>query len=346
MEEKKTNQIFKSDSISLSRFINKCLYDKELGFYQNNKIGSHFTTSPEISQAFGECVAIFLFKISSELGISKFLELGPGNGTLMSDVIRTLSKLSKKEFVFSLYEKSSFLKKIQLKTLTRYESKKIKILSLQNLKLKKQPYLFFCNEFFDALPINQIEKNDNLLFEKRVQYKDGKFQWKKYLIKNKNLSFLSNGETWEYSPLTNLYIKKILNHIKEFGGGFLVIDYGPYIKKKISTIQAIYKSKKCNIFDYPFFSDITYHFDFLNLKKHSEKFNLKFYGPINQRQFLYFNGINERINSLINHTQDNNVKIKLSKQFHRLTDPKGMGELFKFVFISKNDLNLSYFKKL
>ena len=84
----------------------------------------------------------------------------------------------------------------------------------------------------------------------------------------------------------------------------------------------------------------------MNLKEHSEKFNLKFYGPINQRQFLYFNGINERINSLINHTQDNNDKIKLSNQFHRLTDPKGMGELFKFVFISKNDLNLSYFKKL
>ena len=59
-------------------------------------------------------MAIFLFKISSELGISKFLELGPGNGTLMSDIIRTLSKLSKKEFLFSLYEKSSFLKKIQL----------------------------------------------------------------------------------------------------------------------------------------------------------------------------------------------------------------------------------------
>jgi SAM-dependent MidA family methyltransferase len=38
--------------------------------------------------------------------------------------------------------------------------------------------------------------------------------------------------------------------------------------------------------------------------------------------------------------------MKLSKQFNRLTDPKGMGELFKFVFISKNDLNLSYFKKL
>ena len=195
------------------------------------------------------------------------------------------------------------------------------------------------------MPLNQIEKKNGLLFEKRIKYTDGKFEWKEYLIKNKTINFLSNGDIWEHSPLTNLYIKKILNHIKKFGGGFLVIDYGPYVKKRISTIQAIYKSKKCDILDFPFFSDITYHFDFLNLKKFSENFNLKFHGPINQRQFLYFNGINERINTLINQTEDNDVKKTLSMQFHRLTDPSGMGELFKFVFISKNDLDFPYFKR-
>ena len=31
-------------------------------------------------------------------------------------------------------------------------------------------------------------------------------------------------------------------------------------------------------------------------------------------------------------------------EFHRLTDPLGMGELFKFVFISKKDFNFPYFK--
>ena len=346
MEKKKIKEIFKGDSISLSRFMHKCLYDKDLGFYQNNKIGSHFTTSPEISQTFGECIAIFLFRISHDLGVTKFLELGPGNGTLMSDIIRTISKLSKKDFFFFLYEKSNFLKEIQLKTLAKYNSEKTKILSIQNLRLKKKPYLFFCNEFFDALPLNQIEKKNNLLFEKRIKYRNGKFKWEEYFIENKNLNFLSNGDIFEHSPLTNLYIKRILKHVKKFGGGFLVIDYGPYVKKKISTIQAIYKSTKCDILDYPFFSDITYHFDFSNLKKFTEDFNLKFHGPINQRQFLYFHGINERINTLINQTQDNDVKMKLSKQFHRLTDPSGMGELFKFAFISKNDLDLPYFKRL
>ena len=141
MEKSKIKEIFKGESISLSRYMHKCLYDKDLGFYQNNKIGTHFTTSPEICQTFGECVAIFLFRISNDLEINKFLELGPGNGTLMSDIIRTISKISKKKFFFYLYEKSNFLKKIQSKTLAKYNSKKTEILSIQNLKLKKKPYL-------------------------------------------------------------------------------------------------------------------------------------------------------------------------------------------------------------
>ncbi|MFL2650267.1 MAG: hypothetical protein ACJ0FZ_02635 [Alphaproteobacteria bacterium] len=77
-----------------------------------------------------------------------------------------------------------------------------------------------------------MKKKNDLLFEKRIKYTNGKFEWKEYLIENKNINFLSNGDILEHSPLTNLYIKKILNHIKKFGGGFLVIDYGPYVKKK------------------------------------------------------------------------------------------------------------------
>ena len=50
----------------------------------------------------------FYVEYSNSTGISSFLELGPGNGTLMSDVIRTISSLSKEEFEFYLYEKSRY----------------------------------------------------------------------------------------------------------------------------------------------------------------------------------------------------------------------------------------------
>ena len=54
-------------SISLSRYINLCLYEKNIGYYHNKKIGSDFTTSPEISQMFGECIAIFMVSVLKKL---------------------------------------------------------------------------------------------------------------------------------------------------------------------------------------------------------------------------------------------------------------------------------------
>ena len=141
MVDKRIQRFFDKRSLSLSRFIHLCLYDKSLGFYQKNKINTHFTTAPEVSQVFGECLGIFMLNISNSTGISSFLELGPGNGTLMSDVIRTISSLSKEEFEFYLYEKSRYLRYIQSHKLKSQMSSKSKIETLKNLKLLQEKKL-------------------------------------------------------------------------------------------------------------------------------------------------------------------------------------------------------------
>ena len=87
-------------------------------------------------------------------------------------------------------------------------------------------------------------------------------------------------------------MKIICNHIKKYGGGLLVFDYGPFKKGNIDTLQALYRSKKCGIFDHPFESDITYHVNFEQMIKISNEYKLKSYGPISQRKFLFYHGIN------------------------------------------------------
>ncbi len=151
--------LLKSNHISLSRFINLCLYKKNQGFYQKNKIGTHFITSPEVSQLFGECIAIFFLIILKKYKVSTFCELGPGNGTLMKDLISTFKKFTNDQISFNLYEKSRFLKSLQLENLTHLNSKYFKIKSLSKLKFNKEPIFFFCNEFFDALPYKSIRKS-------------------------------------------------------------------------------------------------------------------------------------------------------------------------------------------
>jgi cyclopropane-fatty-acyl-phospholipid synthase len=346
MEKIIKKKLESNNSISLSRFMNLCLYKKNIGFYEQNIIGSHFLTSPEISQVFGECIALFFLTTLSSLKLNNFIELGPGNGTLMVDIVRTFSNLSNEKFNFFLYEKSNYLKKIQEDTLKDYHSEKSKIIQLNKLKLEKKPYMFFCNEFFDALPINQYLKKEDNVYEKRIIFQENKPQF--LYKKNNDIKFnnLSNGEIIEYSPLTNLYLRKIFKHIKNYGGALLIFDYGPFEKKLISTLQAIYKSEKCGIFDYPYNSDMTYHVDFNNIKKISKEYKLEYLGPITQKQFLFFYGINERTYNLSLKTKSKQKRENLFSQFKRLTDPNGMGDLFKCVFITKNNMKLPSFSKI
>ena len=167
----------------------KCLYDK-VRLIKNNYSLCNFSGDA----SFWRMYSYILYKVSFDLGINKFLELGPGNGTLMSDIVRTISKLSDKKFHFYLYEKSFFLKKTQSKTLARFKSKEKRIFSINNLKLKKKPYIFFCNEFFDSLPLNQIEKKNNSTLRKRVSYSNKQFKLQNNLIHDESFNFLSNNE--------------------------------------------------------------------------------------------------------------------------------------------------------
>ena len=60
LKKKKINLLLANHkSISISRFINLSLYENNRGYYKTKKVGEDFITSPQISQMFGECIAIF-----------------------------------------------------------------------------------------------------------------------------------------------------------------------------------------------------------------------------------------------------------------------------------------------
>ncbi len=77
-------------------FWNLVLFDPAAGYYTSrDPIGADgdFTTAPEISQMFGELLAAWAFAAWDGLGRPSpftFAEAGPGRGTLMADMLRTL----------------------------------------------------------------------------------------------------------------------------------------------------------------------------------------------------------------------------------------------------------------
>ena len=65
----------------------------------------------------------------------------------MKDLILIFEKFINSRLFFSLYEKSEYLRNIQLEKLNKLNSDKCSIISLKNLKLKKEPYFFFVMNF-------------------------------------------------------------------------------------------------------------------------------------------------------------------------------------------------------
>ena len=103
------------------------------------------------------------------------------------------------------------------------------------------------------------------------------------------------------------------------------------------------KKKKSYFLNNPYDSDITYHVDFEKIKQQAIQAGLIFYGPITQKKFLFFNGINERFIKLSKTLQTKEQLKILNSQFTRLTDARGMGNLIKCTFITKKKIELSFF---
>ena len=85
--------------MSLARFMELGLMHPEHGYYSTkDKIfnkGGDFTTSPEISQMFGESLGIWVIQAMQNVygGTENPLtitEIGPGSGLMMCDILRTV----------------------------------------------------------------------------------------------------------------------------------------------------------------------------------------------------------------------------------------------------------------
>ena len=87
------SKIAKKGRIDVSQFMEFCLSGNNGYYIKNEVIGkkNDFITAPEISQMFGEVLGAFLMNFWNENINNEFnlIELGPGTGTLIIDILRT-----------------------------------------------------------------------------------------------------------------------------------------------------------------------------------------------------------------------------------------------------------------
>jgi NADH dehydrogenase [ubiquinone] 1 alpha subcomplex assembly factor 7 len=330
-----------SKKIPIDKFISNALYDKNYGYYSKNipfgKNGD-FITSPGISSLFSEMIALWIVAFWEHLGkpkIFNIVELGPGSGQMCA----TLVKVFKKFPIFFnsanifLYEKSKTLKDLQKNNLKYEKINWIKKFS----KIKKGPVIFLGNEFFDAMPIKQFKKINNILYEKYVKLESNskittifKKTDTKITKELKKYNLLKKHSFIEFPKQGLAELDLITNTIKKLSGGLLLIDYGFLKQQNKNTLQSIKNHKQNMIFNNVGDADITSLVDFSLLESYLGKKKLRVNNIVTQEFFLKKMGIINRA-EMVSQKMNFKEKTDLYLRLQRLLNSKQMGKLFKVI---------------
>ncbi|KAI4366664.1 hypothetical protein MLD38_022511 [Melastoma candidum] len=325
---------FRGGPISVAEYMEEVLTNPKAGFYMNRDVfggGGDFVTSPEVSQMFGEMIGIWTMCVWEQMGQPKrvnLVELGPGRGTLMADLLRGSSKF--KHFTQSLnihmVECSPTLRKIQHQTLKCIDEESVqkgKVSSLSGSPVSWHstldevpsgvPTIIIAHEFYDALPVHQFQRTPRGWCEKMVDIQeDSSFRFVLSPHPTPATLYLMKRFKWaageEVSELNHVEIcpeaidltQAIAKRVGSDGGGALIIDYG--LNKLVSdSLQAIRKHKFVNILDDPGSADLSAYVDFTAIRHSAEEVSgdVSVHGPITQSQLLGALGINFRVEALL-----------------------------------------------
>ena len=344
------NSIKSLGSITLKDFLNVVLYHERFGYYsKENIIGKKgdFITAPEISQVFGEIICYSLLLSSNKLEQTKsmsLVELGPGRGFLIQDILRTLKKLN-----LTLYQKikSIFFLENYKKYLNYLKNVHTKTIIIDDIgKIPDNYNIIFANEFFDALPVRQYIYKKKKWHEILITLNSAEkfiFSTAKEPVRI-NYFFPEDpvdNYTFEYSEYMINILSFILKKIEKYGGVFFIIDYDRDTNQKDATLSSIKNHKKTGIFDDLGNCDISHSPDFSLIEKVCKNYKCSIFGPHRQSVFLQKYGINERIDYLIKKNTALSNELLLQKE--RLIGKKFMGDIFKVMIITDQQQKYNFF---
>lgn len=288
-----------------------------------------FTTAPEISQMFGEMVGIWIADLWSRAGSPAFryVELGPGRGTLAADAIRTMARFGCKPIGIHLVETSPALRAAQLARLPAAAHH-----DAVDALPGDAPLLIVANEFFDALPIHQYVRVADGWRERMVERRDGVLAPVAGDIPAEGAvpaALRSRPESTivETAPASAAIMQRCAFRLARQGGSMLAIDYGYSGPAAGDTLQAVKAHRFVDPFTDPGEIDLTAHVDFTALAEAAHGAGVSVSALATQGDWLRRLGIDARLRSLAAAAPARADDLK--GQRDRLVGAQAMGDLFK-----------------
>ena len=291
-------------------------------YYAQRDPFADFTTSPEISQIFGELLGAWAATTWTLLGKPDpvlLIEAGPGRGTLMADAHRTITRVA------PAFARALHIHFIETSPRLRAEqAKRVEHATWHDRieDIPAGPTILLANEFLDALPIRQFERQSGLWSERHVVAST--FVTLPCAAID---SELPDGAILEIGDAAQTWTATLARRLAREGGTALVIDYGYAEPACTDTLQALRHGKPADPLVQPGTADLTAHVDFAGLATTAARHGVTAWGPVGQGAFLQTLGLQARLAHLT--AMHPHRAAEFAAAADRLCSPGAMGTLFK-----------------
>jgi NADH dehydrogenase [ubiquinone] 1 alpha subcomplex assembly factor 7 len=340
-------------SMPVAQYMGLCLTHPEHGYYTTrDPFGARgdFVTAPEISQMFGELIGLWAgaaWRAMKSPHAVHVVELGPGRGTMMLDMLRAARVLPdfRRAIQLHMVEISPALERLQRQALIVCDVPVSWRRSID--EVPEGPLIVLANEFFDALPVHQavmcadgwhervvkvgeddelqfgIERDPNPLFDKLVP-SSGRAA--------------SIGDIFEWRD--DRFALELGRRVVSAGGVALILDYGHSESAIGDTVQAVRGHEFADPLGAPGSADLTAHVDFEALANAAGGMGARVHGPMRQAEFLRRLGIEQRAAALKAAAPPQHAAA-IDAALRRLTGEgrTGMGQLIKAMALSSPDIS-------
>lgn len=354
LREKIEREIRKHGPIPFARYMEMCLYDPELGYYSRpvEKFGKagDFYTSSDVHAVFGRLLARQfeeMWRVLDSPATVEVRELGPGRGLFARDVLDWAKKKFPEFFRALRYvvvEKSPALRERLRGTLSAHiaNNRAVVAAGSEQAGSERVPVIVFCNEFFDALPVEMLSDRGSL----RIDAQEGRFVESWVPATEEELAFLDH---YGVHPARGTRTEAGLAAVEEMSkiaasigrGFFLAIDYG-YTREEqlagrhLDTVMTYREhTASPNPYDAPGEQDITAHVNFTALAAAAERGGLRVHKLLTQSQFLMGIGEGNQFADAFEECRLPPERAKVALQLKHLVMPTGMGETFNVLLASK-----------
>lgn len=338
-------QIVQDGPIGLPEFFTRCLHDPRDGYYALRPdlgAGGDFITAPLVSQMFGELIGLWAVETWIRMGrpaAFRLVEMGPGDGTLMSDLLRA-GKLDPGFLAAAQVWLVEVSPPLRAKQVERLGDGPRWVERLDEIPAGA-PMILVANELLDCLPARQFVRTQDGWAERVIGLgEDGRlaFGLRALSAQSPSTGFagppppegeesLPVGAVVESSPAQAALASDIAHRLVTDGGAALLIDYGRATPEPGDTLQAVRGHQKVDPLTTAGQADLTVWADFPSVVVAARETGAKAGPVITQAEFLRALGIEARAQALSTARPDRAEQV--ARQLDRLVGEAQMGTLFK-----------------